>query len=274
MAAKDRVHSLSEDKISGGTRVAKWSLICAVAALIFSIYVLVSISKDKVSDRVSALRTPLETAAVLVLSDPSASRDEVTTVLANRLRTAGIPHRILPVESDKLEVQFTARDTPDADEVLGLILRPAVLAFRLVHRNNEQLIPKLFQQEIAPPGFTILSVNGQDYYRHDSGNIPPDDFAEQIAATGEISPLYKLVLERTYVGGFTEPLFLPHYVNRRTMLDGSLVKSAKPQTDHFGRFEIALTFSAAGAKEFTELTRNYAARGPENPSDWGRQLAI
>ena len=71
--------------------------------------------------------------------------------------------------------------------------------------------------------------------------------------------------------------FSPNFVARSTeprVTGEDLVSSQVERDPTSGGLSIGFRLSAEGGRKFSQLTRNYKAHGPKNPTDKGRQLAI
>lgn len=219
-------------------------------------------------------RSPPNTAVVLAFSDSTAPAGDVHAVLRNRLRAANVPHRFAEFGTDRVEIHFNAQRDRSPEWVVDLLLRPANLEFRLVHEDNDRLVSDLFAREIAPPGFQIVENSGIKFYGRNFSYDLPENWAELIAQTGRVSPLYELMLEKTVLEGPSGWVYRPYFVGIPVLLEGSAITRARPEPDMYGRFQVAIRFTPEGTRQFAELTRDYSPGGPKNPSSVGRKLAI
>lgn len=202
-------------------------------------------------------------------------QDQALEVLRNRIDSVGTREAVVYKEeaSGRIVFEIPGVGQAERDSLVDLILRPAYLEFRLVHEDNDRLVSDLFNRGIAPPGFEIVTLDGARYFQEIQGYERPDNWREQVAATGRVSPLYELMLERVRVDTLTG-LFRPVYVGIQVRMEGTAVTRARPEPDQFGRIQVALNLDNEGARLFARITRDYGPRGANNPSDVGRRLAI
>lgn len=195
-------------------------------------------------------------------------------VLRNRVDSMGISEPILQVlGKDRIVVQLPGLRPEDRERALENIKKAAFLEFRIVHKDNAELVNELFTSGLAPDGFRIVSKESGYYYvRNDSESI--FDPIENTRLTKVMrkfhAPVgYELFLEKMDAG------YKPIYIRSTPELTGKYLKYASTRTTQFGQPLVTLSFDKKGSKKFAQVTSDYQPGGPKNPSMEGRrQLAI
>jgi len=206
------------------------------------------------------------------------AQGQALEVLRNRIDSAGTREAVVYKEEGTGRIIFEIPGVGDEERqtLEDLIKRPAVLHFKLVHEENGSLVAKLFADGIAPPGYRIVSVEGEPFYQLDpdfSGDRGSEDYQYAVADTGLISAGYELMLSKEQVETYGE-MYRPFYVETRVLMDGSAIRSARPEYDEYQRVQVQLQMTSDGGKEFFEVTKDYANDGEENRGKDGRLLAI
>ena len=214
----------------------------------------------------------------ITAEDRRRAQDQALEVLRNRIDSAGTREAVVYKEESTGRIVFEIPGVGDDERqnLEDLIKRPAVLEFRLVHENNFELVNKLLADNIVPPGYRMVTVEGRKYYQLDEkfeGDRGSDEYKLQVASTGRISPLYELMLEEETVDTYGK-MYVPYYVDIRPLLDGTAIKSARPDYDEYGQVQVALSMTGEGAKQFFNITKDYSPGGDENPGETGRLLGI
>lgn len=216
----------------------------------------------------------------LVREQAAEAQENAVEVIRNRVDGLGIAepniYATTANQNFRIIVQLPGIDADQRRAARESILSVAFLEFRLVHKDSDEWITDLFQQGVAPPGFTIAE-NGASYVPNYEA-IPKDergrDFYNRLAKF-EYHPGTEFLLEKREddQGRIT---YRPYYVEARHHLTGERVVNAQVEYHHVTRQpRVSLEFDREGARRFAVITRNYAPRGPKNPnSDIGRQLAI
>lgn len=196
--------------------------------------------------------------------------ERIIQVIRRRVDAMGTNEPVIQGMKDhRLLVQLPGATEEVRKAAKANLQSAAFLEFRLTHPKNDQLVAKLLSKEVAPPG----------YVKHGSGYARAKDWAEvskvkgyaaRLAAFESPDARYRFMLEDNGDGTYS-----PIFVSRKTELTGeSLVSAAVERDPTTGRLAIAFKLNSEGARVFSTLTRNYQPRGPKNPSDRGRQLAI
>ncbi|MDF3130636.1 protein translocase subunit SecD [Kiritimatiellaeota bacterium B1221] len=220
---------------------------------------------------------PTEDDAKPTADERKRAQDQALEVLRNRIDASGTREAVIYKEdSGRIVFEIPGVGDDERQKLEDLIKRPAVLEFRLVHENNAELVSKLLADNVVPPGYRMVTVEGRKYYQLDEefeGDRSADEYKYQVASTGRISPMYELMLEEEEVETFGK-MFVPYYVDIRALLKGDAIKSSRPDYDEYGQVQVALSMTSEGTKEFYNITKQYSPNGTENPSDQGRLLAI
>ncbi len=196
--------------------------------------------------------------------------ERIIQVIRRRVDAMGTNEPVIQgLKDHRLLVQLPGADEAVRKAAKANLQSAAFLEFRLTHPKNDQLVNKLLSKEVAPPG----------YVKHGSGYARAADWADVSKVKGYEARLaafeipdarYRFMLEDNGDGTYS-----PSFVSRNTELTGESLVSANVERDPTtGRLAIAFRLNSEGARKFSALTRNYQPRGPKNPSERGRQLAI
>jgi SecD/SecF fusion protein len=207
-------------------------------------------------------------------------------VIRNRVDPDGVREPIIYLQpgSHRVVVQMPGIKTADRDEVVRTLQSAAYLEFRMVHDDNDRLVQQLFDKELAPAGYKILSVDdsfggvsrrNRFYVRESTRELSTaEDLAlrEQLKRF-QIQPGYEFMLMREERQG--RAVYAPYYVSLRPQLTGESLETASIDYQRFGEPVVSLRFNSTGAKRFGNLTADNRPGGPKNPSPDGRRyLAI
>lgn len=202
------------------------------------------------------------------------AQDQALEVLRNRIDGAGTREAVVYKEPETGRIVFEIPGVGEEERqnLEDLIKRPAYLEFRMVHENNNQLVNTLLSEGTTPPGYRLVTIEGQRYYQEDpefEGNRGSDEHKTRVANTGRVSPLYELMLAKERVDTYGE-VYVPYYVDTRRVLDGTAIRSARPDYDEYGQVQVALTMTNQGGRRFFDITREYVPGGAENPGEDAR----
>ncbi|MCC5843675.1 MAG: protein translocase subunit SecD [Verrucomicrobia bacterium] len=193
------------------------------------------------------------------------AQDQALEVLRNRIDGAGTREATVYKEPGTGHIVFEIPGVGDDErqQLEDLIQRPAYLEFRLIHEENNALVARLFAEGIAPPGYNIVTVQGNQYYQRDSAfereGMSDDEYQALVANTGRVSSQYELMLSRITVENYGD-FFEPNYVDVRIQLEGTAVRRARPDQDEFGRLQVALSLTPEGARRFFRITSDNIGR--------------
>lgn len=200
--------------------------------------------------------------------------NRIVQVVRRRVDGMGMNEPVIQNMSDhRLLVQLPGVGNETRAAAKKSLQSAAYLEFRLTHPRNDELVSRVLSLDVAPEG----------YKKGGSGYIRAENYQEVSAQEGYFArlamfhspdPRYQFMLENAGDGSFR-----PAYVARNSpcadgvRFSGDFLESARVDLDA-GQIAIAFTMNAEGARRFGEITRNYVAGGPKNPTGRGRQLAI
>ena len=198
--------------------------------------------------------------------------DRIIQVIRRRVDAMGTNEPVIQgMKNHRLLVQLPGADEKTRKEAKASLQNAAFLEFRLTHPKNDQLVAKLLSKEVCPPGY---KKSGSGYARLDNWSTLSQQpgYAAQFSRFETPDARYSLMLEDNGDGTFS-----PNFVARSTeprVTGEDLVSSQVERDPTSGGLSIGFRLSAEGGRKFSQLTRNYKAHGPKNPTDKGRQLAI
>jgi SecD/SecF fusion protein len=200
-------------------------------------------------------------------------------VIRNRIDSCGIAEPIIyPSQSDRITIQLPGVGEAKSKEAEDSIKRAAYLEFRIVHENNTKLINDLFAKGLAPNGYKSINIGGRPAYvriaKGDFEELAKEDNFLDDQKRFHAPPGHDMLLEKTTLADGGGTYYTPSFVHRRLELDGKNLDNARVDFDQLGRPQINISFNARGAKEFGNVTSDYAPRGARNLTDSPRQLAI
>jgi SecD/SecF fusion protein len=222
--------------------------------------------------------------------DDDAKRDaqpRALEVLRNRVDSMGVAEPIIYPEpgNNRIIVQIPGLRAEDRERAIKNLQSAAYLEFRMVHPKNDELAEELFEKNLAPPGYRIVSIdeqtfNGQwravKYMKREKREGEPDLSPEESRRrlrTFQAPAGYDFMLMKEERQG--QEVFRPYFVSRRAELKGEALKNAGVDYQQFGQPIVTLRFDAKGAKRFAAVTSDYAPGGAKNPSlDGRRYLAV
>ena len=203
-------------------------------------------------------------------------------VIRNRVDELGGTEPIIYLEpqTKRIVVQIPGLKPEERERARDNLKRAAFLEFKLVHKDNQQLVEALLNGQ-PPPGYKVVSVSGrqQRYLQRDPAGDPTGATEESIARTlrtYQAPPNHDLMLMAETIGGLR--VFEPVYVKRaREKFTGENLTNAGVQQDQgtlTQSYVVTLEFDAPGRRRFTQVTKDYAPMGDRNPTEVGRRLAI
>jgi SecD/SecF fusion protein len=197
----------------------------------------------------------------------------VLEVLRNRVDTLGVNEPVITAGKDhRILIQLPSADEQQRDEAEKRILSAAFLQFRLVHKNNDELVRALFTAGKVPEGYRMASDGGNCYEPVSSklAELQKDpSYARRLGTFEAPDPSYEFMLEKVFAkeGGRTTDrvVYRPYFVRRKAEMTGdSLAKASDELDPRNGSMEVSLTFKKEGALQFERVTGERV----------GRQLAI
>ena len=209
-----------------------------------------------------------------ILKDADARAIEV---IRNRIDGLGVNEPVIQGgKNHRIVVQLPGANAEQRDAAEKSIQSAAFLEFKLVHKQNDQLVDKVLTSGRLPEGF-VSSEDGRGYKRAPTYNelVKDPDYARRLSLFEVPDPRYAFMLEREQ-GADGQVSYRPVYVLRKAELTGDALSSASVEIEPMtGRVHVSLVFNAKGAADFARLTKAYSPRGSRNKdSDEGRRLAI
>jgi len=199
----------------------------------------------------------------------------IIQVVRRRVDGMGMNEPVIQGMKDhRLLVQLPGVDDETRKAAKQSLQSASFLEFRLTHPRNDELVNKLLALDVAPDGY---EKGGNGYVR--KSNYPEvaaqKGYAARLGAFHVPDPRYQFMLEKSGDGSY-RPAFVarssPTGTSKR--FTGEFLTSASVERDPAGSLAISFSLNSEGARLFTQITRNYVAHGPKNPTDRGRQLAI
>ncbi len=241
---------------------------------------IVKIDEQAVRDEIKARNPGIEDSELnkQVAKILNGAQSRAVEVIRNRIDTLGIAEpAIYPGKDNRIIIQLPGVDAKKRKEAEKSIRSLAFLEFRMVHKDNDKLVEKLFSRNLAPEGYKIKEIGGRKYYVRDKKSLPDEKMdVEYYAKRGRFhapSKEYELLLQKSEESG--ETVYTPVFVKRRYELSGDNLSDAWVDLEMTGEPVIKLEFDSKGAKKFGVVTSDYAPGGARNPNpNTYRRLAI
>ena len=198
-------------------------------------------------------------------------------VIRNRIDSLGVNEPVIQgSKNHRIIVQLPGASGEQRDAAEKSIQSAAFLEFKLVHKQNDQLVDKLFASGHVPEGY-VLAEDGRSFKRaaNYTDLVKDPGYAQRLSLFEVPDPRYAFMFEKT-VGSNGQVGYRPVFVLRKAEMTGASLDRASVEVDSMtGRVHVSLTFKAKGTAEFARLTKAYAPHGLRNKdSETGRQLAI
>ena len=198
----------------------------------------------------------------------------IIQVVRRRVDGMGMNEPVIQGMKDhRLLVQLPGIDEETRQAAKKSLQSAAFLEFRLTHPKNSELVSKLMSSKACPEGYEL---GGKCFIRGTNYN-------EVAARPGYAARLagfhvpdrgrYQFMLQKEEDGSYT-PSFVSRLPPTKERITGEYLTSAWVERDPVRGLAINFRFDAKGARLFSDVTRNYMAGGPRNPTGQGRQLAI
>jgi len=239
----------------------------------------VAIDEERLSANVKAGNPELTDVEVqnqinTILKDADARAIEV---IRNRIDGLGVNEPVIQGgKNHRIVVQLPGANAEQRDAAEKSVQSAAFLEFKLVHKQNDELVDKVLTSGRLPEGY-VSSDDGRGYKRAANYNelVKDPDYARRLSLFEVPDPRYAFMLEREQ-GADGQVSYRPVYVLRNAKLTGDALSSASVEIEPMtGRVHVSLVFNAKGAADFARLTKAYSPRGSLNKdSDEGRRLAI
>lgn len=204
------------------------------------------------------------------------SQKRAIEVLRNRIDNLGIAEpNIFAGKDNRIIIQLPGITEAKRKEAEASIRDVAFLEFRVVHKDNAELVGELFSKNAVPEGYKLDPSGEPGVYVRDpafSQEKRDEVYKKQLrrfnAPTG-----FDFMLEKTEKEMKT--VYAPAFVKQRYEMTGENIKNASVQVGQFGAPEVSLEFNKKGSKRFAAVTKALAPGGSKNPNpNMGRRLAI
>ena len=195
----------------------------------------------------------------------------VLEVLRNRVDKLGVNEPVIAAGKDhRIAIQLPGADDKQRKDAEEMIKGAAFLQFRLVHKNNADLVRKLFgAASKAPEGFRV-SPEGDNCYEL----ISEDKLVELMKDPSYLrrrgmfevpDPSYEFMLEKEFLkeagGKSKRTVYRPYFVRRKAEMTGETLASAHDELDTMtGGHQIAITLKPAGGERMAYLFNEYSGR--------------
>ena len=192
----------------------------------------------------------------------------IIQVVRRRVDGMGMNEPVIQGMKDhRLLVQLPGIDDETRKAAKKSLQSAAFLEFRLTHPKNSELVSKLMSSKACPDGYEL---GGKCFIRSTNYNevAARPGYAARLAAFHVPDRgRYQFMLQKEEDGRSYTPSFVSRLPPTKERITGEYLTSAWVDRDPF-------RFDAKGARLFSDVTRNYMAGGPKNPTGQGRQLAI
>ncbi|MEI8242703.1 MAG: protein translocase subunit SecD [bacterium] len=195
----------------------------------------------------------------------------VLEVLRNRVDKLGVNEPVIAAGKDhRITIQLPGADQKQREDAEELIKSAAFLQFRLVHKNNSEMVRKLFGTAVkAPEGFRLspegdncyepLSVDKLKELRKDPG------YSRRLGMFEVSDPAYEFMLEKEFVkeagGKARRIVYRPYFVRRKAEMTGETLSRAHEELDTMtGGHQISITLKRAGGERMAYLFNEFAGR--------------
>jgi hypothetical protein len=209
-----------------------------------------------------------------ILKDADARAIEV---MRNRIDSLGVNEPVIQGgKNHRITVQLPGISADQRDAAEKSIQSAAFLEFKLVHKQNDQLVDKVFSSGRLPEGY-VTSDDGRSFKRvpNYTDLVKDPSYANRLSLFEVPDPRYAFMMERVQNPN-GQLSYRPVFVLRKAEMTGEALSSASVEIESMtGRVHVSLVFNAKGSAEFAKLTKAYSPRGSRNKdSEVGRQLAI
>ena len=199
----------------------------------------------------------------------------IIQVVRRRVDGMGMNEPVIQGMKDhRLLVQLPGIDEETRKAAKKSLQSAAFLEFRLTHPKNSELVSKLMSSKACPDGYEL---GGKCFVRSTNYNevASRPGYAARLAAFHVPDRgRYQFMLQKEEDGISYSPSFVSRLPPSKERITGEYLTSAWVERDPVRGLAINFRFDAKGARIFSDVTRNYMAGGPKNPTGQGRQLAI
>ena len=201
------------------------------------------------------------------------AQDRAIEVLRNRIDNLGIAEPIIyPGKDNRIIIQLPGVDDKKRLEAEKSIMSVAFLEFRIVHEKNDELVSRLFDQNLAPDGYFITQVGTRTGYKRDKSFADEKmdaDYMRKLRRFKIPDAGHEFLLQKNEEEG--QVYYRPVFVQRRSELKGDRLASARVDYRGLGQPVVLLSFDPKGAVRFKQVTQDLAPPAGQEPT---RRLAI
>lgn len=241
------------------------------------------VDTDKLRETIVAARPSLTNEVGAVEREIAKTLDNcdsrIIQVVRRRVDGMGMNEPVIQgMKGHRLLVQLPGIDEATRKAAKKSLQSAAFLEFRLTHPRNDELVNKLMATDACPEGYERGGAGFVRAANYEEIAARPG-FASRLAAFHTPDPRYQFMLQKEDAESY-RAAFVSRSAPARDSkgnpqpITGEYLTSASVERDPAGSLAISFSFDAKGARLFGDVTRNYVAHGPKNPSDRGRQLAI
>lgn len=201
------------------------------------------------------------------------AQERALEVLRNRVDNLGISEPIIyPGKDNRIIIQLPGADDAMRAEAKKTILSVAVLEFKVVHEKNDELVSRLFDQNLAPEGYIITQVGNRTGYKRDP-SFPEEkrdaEYRKRLSRFKIPDASHEFLLQKEEEEG--EVFYRPVYVKWRSVLKGDRLANARVDYRGLGQPVVLIAFDSAGSRRFRQVTQDLAPPDGQQPT---RRLAI
>lgn len=195
----------------------------------------------------------------------------VLEVLRNRVDKLGLSEPVITAGKDhRIMIQLPGANEKQRKNAEEMIKGAAFLQFRLVHKNNGEMVRKLFGDAAkAPEGFRV-APDGDNCYELISETklteLQQDpDYLRRRGMFEVPDPSYEFMLEKEFVkisGGKTKrTVYRPYFVRRKAEMTGETLSRAQEELNTMtGGHEITISLKRKGGERMAFLFNEYSGR--------------
>ncbi|MEI6211149.1 MAG: protein translocase subunit SecD [bacterium] len=195
----------------------------------------------------------------------------ILEVLRNRVDKLGLSEPVITAGKDhRIMIQLPGANEKQRMDAEEMIKGAAFLQFRLVHKNNAELVRKLFGPAAkAPDGFRV-SPDGDNCYELISEAKLVElqagpDYLRRRGMFEVPDPSYEFMLEKEFVkiagGKNRRTVYRPYFVRRKAEMTGETLARAHEELNTMtGGHEISITLKRQGGERMAYLFNEYSGR--------------
>ena len=195
----------------------------------------------------------------------------VLEVLRNRVDKLGVNEPVIAAGKDhRITIQLPGADEKQRKDAEDMIKGAAFLQFRLVHKNNGELVRKLFgAASKAPDGFRVSPDESNCYELISEAKLADlmkdPDYLRRRGMFEVPDPSYEFMLQKDVLkengGKARRTVYKPFFVRRKAEMTGETLARANDELDTMsGGHSIAISLKKAGGERMAYLFNEYSGR--------------